>query len=219
VTSAEKTPANIATKMSGKNVQAVWVEAAESILTGCTATIVQMQKVRKFMTTIKDLKSMAEGTEIKGLPLMIKTARKTFRDAEGTTFQEVVFMDASGEMTGHILLESTGDEPGTGHHEGASGFKLWQSKTNLCIMDAVLQSTDERKKEGNKLVVFDCFNAATPLSYDQQQDLQAEDWKRIREDEIRGKVRHWVVCSYIQNKGAYSKNKVREDVEFIVTGE
>ena len=169
---------------------------------------------------IADLKKMAAGTEVKGLPLMIKTARNTFTDAEGTTFQEVVFMDSSGEMTGHILLEVTDNKP-TGHHTGAAAFVEWKSKTNLCIMDGVLQDTDERKKDGVKLVVFECFNAATPLSYDQGQDLQAEDWKKIREDEIRGKIRHGLSCAYITS-GANpmdSKELILEITDFIMTGE
>ena len=78
---------------------------------------------------IKELKSSAAGTEIKGLPLMIKTARNTFRDAEGTTFQEVVFMDSSGEMTGNILLEvSESDSKG---YRNVSEFITWKSKTSL----------------------------------------------------------------------------------------
>lgn len=178
---------------------------------------------------IKDLKSMAAGTEVRGLPLMIKTARKTFRDTDGTTFQEVVFMDASGEITGHIVLEATGEEPQEGHHGGASAFSLWKSKTNICIMDGVLQDTDERKKESTKLVVYECFDAATPLTYDQNQELQAEDWKQIREDEVRGKVRHWVSCSFIQNLALADnlpsnptpkrKQIINEWTEFIITGE
>ena len=59
---------------------------------------------------IKDLKQMAEGTEIRGLPLTIKTARKAFRDADGNVFQEVVFMDSTGEMPGHILFDVSTDE-------------------------------------------------------------------------------------------------------------
>jgi len=139
------------------------------------------------MTMIKDLKSMAAGTEIKGFPLMIKTARKPFKDADGTTYQEVVFMDATGEMTGHILLEM-----------GETEFIRWKSKTNLCIINAQLQFTDERCKESNKLVVFECFDAATPIGYDQSQDLQAEDWKQLRQDEIKGKIRHGLACSFIR---------------------
>ena len=176
------------------------------------------------MTMIKDLKKMAAGTEIKGFPLMIKTARQTFKDAEGTTYQEVVFMDASGEMTGHILLEVVGEEH-EGHHTGSAAFSLWKSKTNICIMDGVLQDTDERKKEGIKLVVFECFDAATPLTFDQSQELQAEDWKRLRQDEIKGKIRHGLVCVARRElglKGPLSqmhKQMILSDVDFILTGE
>lgn len=167
---------------------------------------------------IKDLKSAAAGTKVKGFPLLIKTARKTFRDADEVTWQEVVFMDASGEMTGHIQLENVGVR--------------WKSKTNICIMNGVLQDTDERKKEGTKLVVYECFDAATPLSFDQQQELQAEDWKRLREDEIKGKIRHGLVCAMTRNLETESglrrnilqltdenKDYIAELVKFIMTGE
>jgi hypothetical protein len=169
---------------------------------------------------IKDLKQMAEGTEVKGLPLMIKTARKTFTDAEGTTFQEVVFMDASGEMTGHIVLQPT-DREQNGDYHTVGEFTPWKSKTNLCITNAVLQDTDERKKEGVKLVVFECFDAATPLNYEQVQEMQAEDWRKLREDEIRGKIRHGLCCSYITS-GANpmdSKKLILDITDFIMTGE
>jgi len=174
---------------------------------------------------IADLKKMNAGTEVKGLPLMIKTARSTFTDAEGTTFQEVVFMDASGEMTGNIILVPTNRDQSNDYHK-AGKFTPWKSKTNLCIMDGVLQDTDERKKEGVKLVVFECFDAATPLTYEQGQDLQAEDWRRMREDEIRGKVRHWVACSLLHREDIevlrpepVLKKAINEWVEFIMTGE
>ena len=171
---------------------------------------------------------MAAGTEVKGFPLLIKTARKAFRDTEGTTYQEVVFMDASGEMTGHILLEYTGSEP-KGHHTGTAGFSLWKSKINLCIMDGQLQDTDERKKESTKLVVYECFDAATPLTYSQGQDLNAEDWKKLHEDEIKGKIRHGTSCSYIFGYSSQNgivprltsgtKELLLEWQDFIMTGE
>lgn len=178
---------------------------------------------------IKDLKSTAAGTQVKGFPLMIKTARKAFKDADGTTYQEVVFMDSSGEITGHILLEATGNEPPDGHHTGASAFSLWKSKTNICIMDGVLQDTDERKKEGVKLVVYECFDVATPLTFDQGQDLNAEDWKKMREDEIRGKIRHGIICAMISrnpkdaNITLIPDERCKQDVnilvDFIMTGQ
>ena len=160
---------------------------------------------------------MATGTEVKGFPLMIKTARNTFRDAEGTTFQEVVFMDVTGEMTGHILLEVSDSDPRDRHN--VDKFIRWKSKTNICVLGGVLQDTDERKKESTKLVVFECFDAATPLSYDQNQELQAEDWKRLREDEIKGKIRHGLCCATLSAGNKVDKEYVLELQDFIMAGE
>ena len=173
---------------------------------------------------IKDLKSMAAGTEIKGLPLFIRTARGTFRDADGTLFQEVRFMDKTGEITGHILQE----EPDVSEYQshkttGSVGF--WRSKQTLCIMHGVLQDTDERKKEGVKIVVYECFDTTVQLSYEQGQELDAEDWKKLREDEIKGKIRHGLVCVARRElgfKGPLSqmhKEVIKSDVDFIRTGE
>lgn len=168
---------------------------------------------------------MPTGTEVKGFPLLIKTARKAFTDTDGTTYQEVVFMDSSGEITGHILLGTLTSNESQGHKD-VSAFSLWKSKTNICIMDGVLQDTDERKKEGVKLVVFECFDAATPLSYDQGQELQAEDWKKLREDEIKGKIRHGILCSCIKaNFNLYEladgnyNSQINKLVDFVMTGE
>lgn len=159
---------------------------------------------------VKDLKALAAGTEVKGFPLLIKTARKTFKDAVENVWQEVVFMDASGEMLGHIAME--GNTP-------------WQSKTNLCIMEATIQDTDERRKETMKLVVTDCFDAATPITFDQDQDLSAEDWRLNHENEIKGKIRHGIVCSMIRAgdrpsaKDPKVEKYINAWVDFIMTGE
>jgi hypothetical protein len=165
---------------------------------------------------IKDLKAMAAGTEVKGFPLLIKTARQTF-PIDGNTWQEVVFMDASGEMTGHILLDAD------------KGLVPWKSKTNICIMEGMLQDTDERKKEAVKLVVTDCFDTAPRLTFDQGQELQAEDWKKLREDEIKGKIRHGIICAMIGRNpkdenitlipNERCKQDINELVNFIMTGE
>ena len=164
---------------------------------------------------IKELKSLAAGTEIKGLSLTIKTGRKSFAGPDGDWWQEVVFFDSSGEMTGHILIESQAS--------------LWQSKTILCILAAEIQDTDERRKEGVKLVVTECFDTAPNLSYDQKQELYTEDWKKLREDEIKGKVRHGLTCAYIEGytrlsgvlpeAGVNRKKDILEWQDFIITGE
>jgi len=172
---------------------------------------------------IADFIKLKAGTKVRGCPLMIKTARKTYRDADGTVYQEVVFMDSSGEIRGDIVL----GEGDIGGHKDTGQLHKWQSKTNLVVMNAELQWTDSRGKEGNKLVVFDCFDAATPLSYDQKEELETAEWKTAREEEIRGKIRHWLACSILQSHVGPKylepvpelKNVINDWTDFIVTGE
>ena len=143
---------------------------------------------------IKDLKEMAAGTQVSGFPLLIKTARTPFTDTDASVWQEVVFMDGTGEIVGHILLADNVPQK-KGHHTGAAGYQPWQSKQRLCVMQGEIQDTDIRKKEGTKIVITDCFDLAVPLTYGQYEDMQAEDWKKLREDEIKGKIRHGLCCS------------------------
>ncbi len=147
---------------------------------------------------IKDLKSMAEGTKIQGLPLFIRTARGTFRDAEGVLFQEVRFMDKTGEITGHILQDEPDESEYQSHKTTGLPPGIWRSKQTVCIMEGLIQDTDERKKEGVKIVIRECFSTCVNLSYEQGQELEAEDWKQLRQDEIKGKIRHGLACSFIR---------------------
>lgn len=166
---------------------------------------------------IKELKAMAAGTEVKGFPLLIKTARKAFSDGDSVAWQEVVFMDASGEMLGHIYL---GDGViKEGHHAGPATFPLWKSKERVCILQAEIQDTDERKREDTKLVVTECFNMAVNLTHDQIQDLQEEEWKKLREDEIKGKIRHGLVCADKAAGKIPDKVDILAWQDFIMTGE
>lgn len=182
------------------------------------------------MATIKDLKGMAAGTEVKGLILCIKTARRPFRDGDGNVIQEVVFIDTTGEMLGHILLASNiAEDKFTRHHTGAAEYHVWQSKNNVCIMDAVIQDADERKKEAEKLFVTDCFDACLTISYDQGQDMSVEDWRKGREDEVKSKIRCWLVASYIEGHASSTgfaptvskerKGIINEWTEYVLTGE
>lgn len=177
---------------------------------------------------IKDLKSMAAGTEIKGLPLYIRTARGTFRDADSVLFQEVRFMDKSGEITGHILQDEPDETEYQSHKTTGLPPGIWRSKQTICIMNGVIQDTDERKKEGVKIVIYECFSTAVNLSYEQGQEIDAEDWKQDRQDEIMGKIRHGIICAMISQNpkngnitlipNERCKEEVNTLVDFIMTG-
>ena len=171
---------------------------------------------------IAQLKQMNEGVKVKGFPLFIKTARKVFQDSEKNWWQEVVLMDSSGEMIGQILLED--GESQDRQHETTGGIAKYKTNQNICIMEGEIQRTDARGKEQNKLVITECFDTATPLSFDQQENLSAEQWQKAHEEETRSKIRCWLVSSAIQaGKGfgctEIDKAWINKCVDFVLTGE
>ena len=168
--------------------------------------------------SIAEIKKLPIGTEIRGFPLLIKTARAAFKDSENNTWQEVVFMDVSGEMLGHILLPTKEE-----HDARTGGYTPWKSKDNLCIMQATIQTTEDRNRQDIKLVVTECFNTATPLSWDQHEQLSADDWQRLHDEETSGKIRHgltiaWIgACKRLTVTDA-EKDMINRLVEFIKHG-
>lgn len=155
---------------------------------------------------IADIKKLNEGVELRGFPLLIKTARKAYHDPnDDIWWQEVVFMDASGEIAGQIQIEQQS--------------ACWQSKVNLCIMDGTLQRTDAHGHDQYKLVVTECFDTATPLTWTQQQDLTAEEFSKAREQEVKGKIRCWLVAAVLQNGKKPVKNEINDLVEYVMKGE
>ena len=151
-------------------------------------------------TMIKDLKRMAAGTEVVGIALAIKVGRKAERDPDGSIWQSVVFIDSSGELPGRILLA---DNAELGEHKDQAGYHIWKTKEHISIMRGEMQDADERKKDSEKLVVFECFDAEPPLSFDQKQEWQNAETNDYHEQSMiqaRGKIRHWEVVAY-QEKG------------------
>jgi len=158
------------------------------------------KKAKGVMTTLEELKSMAHGTEIIGLPLLIKTARKCILMGDNQYWQEVVFMDCSGEMTGYILY-SMPDEPSDFNKRRATASPLghWKTDDRIVVIRAEIQDCDERKKEASKLMVFEACSTVPSLTFDQSQTLSAKEWEGVRKEEVKGKIRHWIVCSAIQS--------------------
>lgn len=143
---------------------------------------------------IKDLKACESNTIVKGFALLIKTARTPFQGTGEAVWQEVVFMDATGEMLGHILLAEHGK---IGKHKETAGYHLWKSKDIVCILSASVQQTDAHKKDDMKLVVTECFSSVAKLSYDQEQELAEEEWRILRDLEINSKIRCLLTAKWI----------------------
>ena len=181
---------------------------------------------------IKDLKKLPIGSKIGGVPLLIKIARPTFWDGDLNGWQEVLFWDATGEITGHILLDpqETYEEIAKNHpHRKNVPPANLRSKQRICVMKATMQETDIRRKEAAKIVVMEWFDLAVRLSFSQREELQEEEWQQLRQDEIKGKIRHGLVCALIQRvtqEGKINlvptqeqKNEICKVVDFIMTGE
>lgn len=186
--------------------------------------------------TLEELKQCPHGTQIVGLPLVIKTARTTFLDGDEKAWQEVVFMDMSGEMTGVIALPEY--SPSADGSKYDSRIKVpptvWRSKARIFIMEGEIQDTDVRKKETRKIIVYRCRDMAVRLTYDQYNELsesEGQDWQAARQEEIRGKCRYGVVCASIQSGKLELSDFVGDNlttkgirtvvnivVEFIMTG-
>ena len=66
---------------------------------------------------IKQLLEMPVGTKVSEYTLLIRTARGASTDSDGKSWQDVRFIDASGEMEGQIQIKSEAHK--------------WQSKTNI----------------------------------------------------------------------------------------
>jgi hypothetical protein len=170
---------------------------------------------------IKDLKKLPAETVISGVPLLIKTARPTFWDAEENGWQEVVFMDATGEITGHILLDpqETYEEIAKNHpHRKNIPPQVFLSKQRICVMKATMQETDERRKEAMKIVITECFDLAVRLTFEQRQELTEEEWQQFRQDEIKSKIRCWLVSASITGV-KQTKAELLKWQEFVLTGE
>ena len=159
---------------------------------------------------IAELKNMPVGTKISEFTLLIRTARGTSTDSDGSSWQDVVFIDGSGELQGRIQIESESHR--------------WKSKTNICIMEAELQDTDHRGKEQNHLVVFRCFDSCIKLSHDIYDGMVQEQWNENNQDIIKSKIRCWLVAAHIQSGKPIAtqelfKQGINNLVDYVMTGE
>ena len=152
------------------------------------------------MLTLNEIKSMPPGTEITFLPVLIKTARRCVLFGDNNYYQEVVLMDCSGEMTAYIYYEPPEEQPDYNkRRKTIEPGGIWKSNDRIVIGRAEIQESDERKKEVPKLMIFECCSTRANLTFDQSQYLEAREWMEARKEEVKGKIRHWLVCSGIQS--------------------
>jgi len=129
-------------------------------------------------------------------------------------------MDYSGEMEGHIRLDGSG---GDINHKTTGGSQKYQSKTNICIMKATVQSSDKGGRVSNKLMITECFDTDTRLTFDQEYDLGSEKVASLNEEHDKMILRCAVAKSTINNHGLIKalelRNSINTMTDFIYTGQ
>jgi hypothetical protein len=176
---------------------------------------------------LEELKHCPHGTELEGVILVIKVARKAFDtiddDGKQQWWQEVVFMDVTGEMPGEIYLGTYSPEPGTKNENRTRPHTPWRSKQKIFVVEGKILDGDVRGKMGRKVQIMECRDLAPQLSWNQWNDIsqaetdeQLKSRERGQEQEIRGKCLTLFIMHFI---GAVAKEcgevpKVRkQDVE------
>ena len=165
------------------------------------------------MTTIKQLLEMPIGQKWGGDTFCIKTYKKNW-DVDGIWWSQVILMDGTGEMPADVKI-GTKYNPLRG-----------QTGSRIKIIVAEVQEAEYLGKDRKKLVV-DQFSipSMTVAEYDQA----TEDWEHLHEEEIKGKIRHGISCSYIRGIQTQQnimprpsediKKTILEWQDFIMTGE
>ena len=165
------------------------------------------------MTTIKQLLAMPIGQGTGGYDLSIKTFKKTW-EVDGIWWSQCILMDGTGEIPADVKV-GTSYNPLRG-----------RVSERIHIIVAEIQEAEYLGKNRPKLVV-DQFSipSITVAEYDQT----TEDWHRLHEEEIKGKIRHGIICAMISRNpkdgnitlvpDERCKQDINELVNFIMTGE
>ncbi len=145
--------------------------------------------------TVKQLLAMEIGAKTGGgFPLTIKTVKKRWKLRNFSWIHQVVLFDTTGEILTDVLCDN--NIPFTRNSE-------------LLIVVCELQVTEN----GKKLFVHE---------WRQQSDTEPPDrlaWANGEEERIiRGKIRHGLVCAYLQSGTKPDEEEVLFLEEFILTG-
>ena len=151
-----------------------------------------------------------------GFQLTVKIARKTV-DVGKKHLQWVIFMDETGEIPAEVNLpkRNTTIQKSERIHitvcwlqPGEKGKKLYVDQWY-----PVTQTVDE-------------YEARYHADWGSQDVSEAMEWQAVRREEIKGKCRHGISCSFIRSSQEIYlepmpdlKEIINKWVDFIVTGE
>lgn len=163
------------------------------------------------MTTIKQLLNMPIGQKTGGYEFTIKVAGKKWQEANSEWIQHIVLSDKTGEIDSDVNI-------------GRNVPLVKGGRIHIIVGE--IQSASS--KIGKKLYI-DQFNQPTTIGEPDEMDFYSEDWQRINQEIIKGKIRHGEVCAYIEG---YTKKvgtvppvtkTIKETIlewqDFVLTGE
>lgn len=158
---------------------------------------------------IEQLLLQEHGQKIGGMTLTTKTCKKSWQTGE-VWWHQVVFMDETGEIPADVKIVN---------------YLPLKSGQKVKIIVAEVRDAEYLGKPRTILVV-DQFKVETQMIDDYY--AEADKNYAIEMAEVRGKIRHGIVCSMISRSHSgpitlkftkEQKNEVAELVEFIMTGE
>ncbi len=149
---------------------------------------------------IEQLQLQPHGQKIGGMILTVKTCKKSW-EAEGTWWHQVLFMDETGEIPADVKI-------GT--------YSPLKRQDRVGIIVAEVRDAEYLGKSRKILVVdqYDVKHQTADEYYAEADQAYALEMK-----EVRGKVFHGLVCSYIQSGKEPDKETVRKWANFIINDE
>ena len=158
------------------------------------------------MTTIEQLRKMPVGQRIGGgFVLTVKMTKKSVQLPNKKYVHTVVLCDETGEMVADFL--------GLGSY-----LPLKKGQQVKIIVAEIQELVLKPGNDGIKLYVDQYQTLTQTLD---EYDAEIASYKNQWEIEVRGKIRHGLVCSYIQAGVSIdkpTKAKINELVEYIFNG-
>lgn len=149
---------------------------------------------------IKQLLIQPVNQKIGGFILSIKTYKKNWQSAP-FWWQQVICMDETGEIPVDVKLGLT--------------YNPLRGRTSVIhVIVGKIQDAEYLGKDRKKLVV-DQFDYPTRVGDPGEDDI---DWEIKREEEIKSKVRCWLVAASLQGRNL-SREEILGWQEFVIDGE
>ncbi len=185
--------------------------------------------------TITQLLEMPIGQKTGGFLLTVKTAKKFWEvpneqgqkvghKGQGRILhQQAILADETGEIIADIKILSPE------HGNLCDAIKVGAIIRVIVCEIQIAYSKKGDTPEPNKKLFIDQFSVYIKEEAGREsvwgpEGAEALAWQEAREEEVRGKVRHGVVCAMIQNDDRQTvildnKKFVNDIVDFIMTGE